>query len=155
MHTKINRADLERENQSLRQELAELDELPSQKKRAGEGLSKLKGVQDIATVIGKKIHAAPPGQGNHDYLDLYLLHKERERLAKETASLKKRRQQLGVKVTHIDREVAKIQESVRADVALLPAESQGKPTGLGSQQQVVPEKYEYKEEKWHRLTLGY
>ena len=122
MDKKINLTDLERENERLRRQLAGLDELPSKKKPAGEGASRLKGVQDIPTSVGKKIRSVPPGQGERYYLDLYLLQKERERLVKETASIKRRRLQLGMKVSNVDKEMAEKEEKALQDMTILSSE---------------------------------
>ena len=157
MDKEINLADLARENERLRRQLAELDELPGKKKPAGEGVSKLKGVQDIATSIGKRIHSVPPGQGDRDYLDLYLLQKERQRLVKEIASIKRRRLQLGMKVSNIDTETAEKEKKALQNMTTLPAECHAKPVkgkARGKKQQ-APKRYEYKEEEWDKFTLEY
>ncbi len=157
MDKKINLADLERENERLRQQLAELDELPTKKNPAGEGASKLKGVSDIATGLSKKIHSVPPGRGGHDYLDLYLLQKERERLVKEIAAVKKRRLQLGMKFSHVDQEMAKKQEKAVQDMTLLSTERHEKPgeKKTTGKKQKAPKRYEYKDEEWNKFTLEY
>ena len=155
MDKKINLSDLERENERLRRQLAELDELP--RKKGVKTVSELKGVQDIATSIGKKIHSVPPGRGDRDYLDLYLLQKERERLAKEIASLKKRRLHLGIKVSQIDEEMAEKQEKALQDMKILSAQRQEKPAKekAKGKKQKAAKRYEYKEEEWDKFTLEY
>jgi len=157
MEKKINLADLERENECLRKQLAELDELPSMKKLAGKGVAKLKGVQDIPTNVGKKIHAAPRRQGDRDYLDLYLLQKERDRLVKETALVKKRRLQLGMKVSIVDEEMAEKQANVLQDMTILSADSHKKPVKgkTPGKKLEAPKSYEYKEDEWNKFTLEY
>jgi len=154
MDKKINLADLERENERLRQQLAELDEMP--RKKGIKSVSELKGVQDIATAVSKKIRSVPRREG-HSYLDLYLLQKERERLAKEIASLKKRRLQLGIKVSNIDEEMAEKQEKALQDMTILSAESQEKPVEgrRPGKKQGAPKRYEYKEEEWNKFSLDY
>jgi len=164
MDKKINLADLERENENLRRQLAELDELPNKKKPAGKGVANLKGVPDIATSIGKKIHAAPPGRGDRYYLDLYLLQTERERLVKEIASLKKRRLQLGMKVSNVDKEMAEKEEKARQDMKMLSSEpttstveshkKTAKEEARGKKQE-TSKRYQYKEEEWNKFTLEY
>ena len=161
MDKKINLTDLERENERLRQQLAELDEMP--RKKGIKTVSELKGVQDITTAVSKKIRSVPRREG-HSYLDLYLLQKERERLAKEIASLKKRRLHLGVKVSHIDEEMAEKQEKALQDMTILSGEPttgmvephkkpvKGKRPG---KKQEAAKRYEYKEEEWNRFTLEY
>ncbi len=156
MDKKINLADLERENKRLRRQLAGLDELPG-KKRAGT-VTDLKGVQDIPTSVGNKIRSVPPTrQDDRYYLDLYLLQKERERLVQETSSIKKRRLQLGMKVSHVDEETAKKEEKALQDMTILSTghhEKPGEEKTTGKSQK-APKGYEYKEEDWNKFTLEY
>ena len=156
MDKKINLADLERENEHLRQQLAELDELPDKKKPAGEGASRLKGVQNITTSVSKGIRAIPGGEDRY-YLDLYLLQKERERLVKETASIKRRRLQVGMKVSNVDKEMAEKEEKALADMTILSTEHHEKPgeKKATGRNQKAPNRYEYKEEEWNKFTLEY
>jgi len=154
MDKKINLPDLERENEHLRKQLAELDEMP--RKKGIKTVSELKGVQDITTSVSKGMRAIPGGEDRY-YLDLYLLQKERERLAKEIASVKKRRLHLGMKVSQIDEEMAEKGEKALQDMTILSAESpekQVKEKVKGKKQQ-APKSYEYKEEEWNKFTLDY
>ncbi len=156
MDKKINLADLERENERLRRQLAELDELP--KKKGTETNGGLKGLQDIPTSVGNKIRSAPPTkQDDRYYLDLYLLQKERERLVKETALIKKRRLQLGIKVSNVDKEMAEKEEKALQDMTLLSTERHEKAgeKKTTSRKQKAPKRYEYKEEDWNKFTLEY
>jgi len=154
MDKKINLADLERENERLRRQLAELDEMP-RKKRAGT-VSDLRGVQNITTSVSKGIHSMP-GQEDRYYLDLYLLQKERERLIKETASIKRRRLQVGMKVSNVDKEMAEKKEKALADMTILSTEHHEKPVKgkTPRKKQEAPKRYEYKEEEWNKFTLEY
>ena len=142
MDKKINLADVERENERL---------------LADEGLGKLKGIRDVATSVGKKLHSMPPGQGDHDYLDLYLLQKERDRLLKEIALLKKRGLQLGIKISQIDKKVAEKEEKTLKNMTMLSAESREKlvKEKAISQKQAAPKRYEYKGEEWNKFSLEY
>jgi len=154
MDKKINLADLERENERLRRQLAELDEMP--RKKGIKTVSELKGVQDITTSVSKGMRAIPGGEDRY-YLDLYLLQKERERLAKEIASVKKRRLHLGMRVSQIDEETAEKQEKALQDMTILSVESPEKPVkgkAIGKKQQ-APKSYEYKEEEWNKFSLDY
>ncbi len=150
MDKKINLADLERENEQLRRQLAELDEPPN--KNRGD----LKGVQNIATSVSKGIRSMP-GQKDSYYIDLYFLQKERERLVKEIASLKRRRLQLGVKISNIDKKMAEKGEKALQDMAIMSVEPPEKPDTekRPHKKQETPKSYEYKEEEWNRLTLEY
>jgi len=155
MDKKINLADLERENEHLRRQLAELDELPMRKN--GRTVSELKGLQNINTSVSKKIHSVPPGRGDHDYLDLYILQKERERLVKETRWIKKRRLQTGMKASNVDKEMAKKQEKTLQEMTLLSTERHEKPAKekATGKKQKASKRYEYKEEEWNKFTVEY
>jgi len=155
MDKRTNLADLEMENERLRKQLAELDEMP--RKKGIKTVSELKDAQDIATSISKKIKSVPPRQGDHGYLDLYLLQKERDRLAKEISALKKRRLHLGMKVTDIDKEMVEKQEEALQDMKILSAEHHAKPVKekASGKKQEASKRHEYKEEEWNTLTLEY
>lgn len=161
MDKKINLADSEKENERLRRQLAELDELP--RKKGSRTVSDLRGVQNIPTSVSKGIHAVPEGEDRY-YLDLYILQKERERLVKETSLIKRRRLRVGRKVADIDKEMAEKGEKARADMTILSDEptisraashdkaSKGKATG---KKQEAPKRHEYKEEEWNKVTMEY
>lgn len=161
MDKKINLTDLERENERLRRQLAELDELP-RKKRAGM-VSELKGLQNIPTSVSKGICSIPRGEDRY-YLDLYLLQKERERLVKETAWVKKRRLRIGRKVSQVDKQRAEKEAKALADMTILSSEptvseaeaheKRGKEKATGKKQE-ERKRYKYKEEEWNRLTFEY
>lgn len=59
-----------------------------------------KGVTDIRTPLGARIHAAPR-QGDSAYLQAYLLLKEQERLGAERAVLAKRVRQIDERLEEI------------------------------------------------------
>jgi len=154
MDNKINLADLERENERLPRELAELDELPN--KTDGGRLGDLKGVDSINTSVSKGIRSIPKGEDRY-YLELYFLQKERDRLIKEMASIKRRRLKLGKKLASIDQKMAEKQEKALHNMTTLSAESpeksvKGKARGKKRQ---APKSYEYKEEEWNKFTLDY
>ena len=159
MDKKINLADLERENERLRRQLAGLDELSTRK--GSKTVTDLKGVQNITTSVSKGIRAIPGGEDRY-YLDLYLLQKERERLIKETASIKRRRLQVGMKVSNVDKEMAEKEEKALADMTILSSEpptseADGKPVKekATGRNQKAPKRYAYKEEEWNKFTLEY
>ena len=161
MDRKLNLADLERENEWLRRQLAELDELPNNK--GGGTVSGLKGVENITTSVSKGIRSIPKGEDRY-YLELYFLQKERQRLVKEIASIKRRRFQLGTKLSSIDKKMAEKEKKALQDMTILSsepttnkAESQGKEgkgKAIGKKRQ-APKRYEYKEEEWDKFTLEY
>jgi hypothetical protein len=154
MDNRTNLADLERENERLRKQLAELDEVP--RKKGIKTVSELKDVQDMTTSVSKGIRSIP-GRDDRYYLDLYLLQKERERLAKEIASQKKRRLHLGMKVSQIDEEMVEKQEKALQDMTILSTERHAKPVKekTSGKKQKAPMRYEYKEEEWNKFTLEY
>ena len=161
MDKKINLADLERENERLRRQLAELDEMP--RKRGAGTVSDLPGVQDMNTSVSKGIRSMP-GSEDRYYLDLYLLQKQRERLVKETRWVKKRRLRVGRKVVDLDKERAEKEEKALPLMTILSgeptkskAESGEKPvkeTAIGKKQEAA-KRYEYKEEEWNTVNLEY
>ncbi len=161
MDKKIALADLERENERLRRQLAELDEMP--RKRGAGTVSDLPGVQDMNTSVSKGIRSMP-GSEDRYYLDLYLLQKQRERLVKETRWVKKRRLGVGRKVVDLDKERAEKEEKALPLMTILSseptkskAESREKPvkeTAIGKKQE-APKRYEYKEEEWNTVNLEY
>ena len=160
MDKKTNLADLERENECLRRQLAELDELPMREN--GRAVSELKGLPNINTSVSKKIHSVPPGRGDHDYLDLYVLQKERERLVKEARWIKKRRLQVGKRVSNVDKEITEKAEKALQEMTILlngvPASQpdkkpvEEKATG---KKQKASKRYEYKEKEWNKFTVEY
>jgi len=161
MDKKIGLADLERENERLRRQLAELDELP--RKKSTGTVSDLPGVQDMNTSVSKGIRSMPGQEGRY-YLDLYLLQKHRERLVKETRWVKKRRLRVGRKVVDLDKERADNEEKALPGMTILSSEpteskaesgekpAKGKTPGKKPE---APKRYEYKEEEWARFTLEY
>ena len=155
MDNKINLADLEKENEQLRRQLAELDELPNNKIGGGR-LGDLKGVDSINTGLSKGISSIP-GRDDNYYLDLYLLQIERGRLAKEIASIKRRRLKLGRKASRVDKEIAEKEEKALQNMTTLSAESPEKPIQekVKGKKRQAPKSYEYKEEEWDKFTLEY
>lgn len=161
MDKKINPADLERENERLRRQLAKLDEMP-RKKGAGT-VSDLPGVQDMNTSVSKGIRSMP-GSEDRYYLDLYLLQKQRERLVKETRWTKKRRLRVGRKVIDLDKERAEKEEKALPGMTILssePTTSKVAPQGKTAEGKAIgkkdeiPKRYQYKQEEWNKFNLEY
>jgi hypothetical protein len=145
-------ADLERENEELRRQLSELDELPNTRKFARKSISGLKGLQNIATSSSKGVSSIPGGREDRYYLDLYLLQIERERLVKEIASIKRQRLQLGSKVSRLDKDIAAKEKKALMSMAILSAES---PKKIKEEKQEAPETHQYQEEEWNKFPLEY
>jgi len=154
MDNKINLADLEKENERLPRELAELDEPPN--KTGGRKLGDLKGVDSINTGVSQGIRSIP-GRDDRYYLELYFLQKERDRLMKEMASIKRRRLKLGKKLASIDQKMAEKREKALQNMTTLPTESPEKPVQekVKGKKRQAPKSYEYKEEEWDKFTLDY
>jgi len=149
-------AALEQEIQRLREELASLDELPRER-RLGT-VSDLKGTGDITTSISKGVRSIPGGQDRY-YLDLYLLQKERDRLAKETSWTKRRRLRAGRRLADISRQMGEKEEKAIQGMAILTAEAaaeQGRrPETVPRNKRPKQKKYEYKEAEWKRMPVDY
>jgi len=150
MDKKINLADFERENERLRRQLAELDEMP--RKKGAAAVSDLRGVQDMTTSVSKGIRSMP-GQEDRYYLDLYLLQKERERLVKETRWIKKRRLRVGRKIADRDKERAEKEEKVLEGMSILQESLPGRPSQPEDKEEAQSDKHEG--EKWKRIALDY
>lgn len=144
-------ADLERENEELRRQLSELDELPNTRRLTRKSVSDLKGVQNIATSSSKGISSIPGGREDHYYLDLYFLQIERERLVKEIASIKRQRLRLGSKVSRLDKDIAAKEKKALQAMTILSA---GSPKKIKTKKQETPKRDEDKEE-WNKFTLEY
>ncbi len=155
MNDNGERAALEQENQRLREELARLDEMPRKKRPT---VSDLSGVSDLNTGISKGIRSMPGAEDRY-YLDLYLMQKERDRLAKETSTLKKRRLRIGRKVADIGQDMAEKEEKAIQHMAILMEEpTPGQKKGPGtpaSDKEPKQKKYEYKPEEWKEISLDY
>jgi len=162
MDKRMDLADLEKENERLRQQLAELDEMP-ENKSSGKTPPDRKGMRDIATGASKRISSIP-GQDDRYYLELYLLQKERGRLVKETRALKKQRLRVGQKISDIDKEIADKEEKALAGMTILSSkpttnrtESHEKPVEGKTQgkERKASKRHGYKDEGWNTLTLEY
>lgn len=152
MKKNVTLADLERENEELRRQLAELDELPSKRKLTRKSVSDLKGLQNIATSSSKGIGSIPGSREDHYYLDLYFLQIERERLVKKIASMKRQRLRLGSKVSRLDKDIAAKEKKALMSMAILSVES---PKKIKEKKQEALETHQYQEEEWNKFPLEY
>jgi hypothetical protein len=66
----------------------------------------LKGIHNAKTMGSAKMRSMPKVQGNSNYLDLYLLEKEKERLLKELKRIEIRREQINYRLDEIDKGLA-------------------------------------------------
>ena len=117
--TEEGKLALKRESQHPHKRLAELDK--SQKRHLAT-VSDLKGIQDITTSLSKGIRSIPGRQGRY-YLDLYLQQKERERLVKEMAWIKRRELRIGQKIAEVDKEIANKEEMAVQSMVILSPEA--------------------------------
>jgi len=156
MDEQEERAALEREIQQLREELASVDELPRENRPGS--VSDLKGASDITTSVSKGIRSIPVAHDRY-YLDLYLLQKERDRLAKETTSIKKRRMRIGRKLGDIGKDMASKEQMAIQQMTILtgqPHPAQGsQPETPPKKKKPAQKKYEYKEEQWKQISINY
>lgn len=65
---------------------------------------KASGLSDIKTTQGAKVRAMPKRQGAN-YLDLYVLTKEKARLEEEKSVVDKRKEQLESNIKELEREI--------------------------------------------------
>ena len=112
-------AALRTENELLRQQVVDLDEMP--RKRTA-SVSDLKGIEDIPTSITKRVRSMPGGEDKL-YLELYLMQKEQHRLKKETTWVKKRRTRIGLRFEDNTKEIAKREKTALESMSVLQAEA--------------------------------
>jgi hypothetical protein len=65
----------------------------------------LKGIHSSKTMGSAKLRSIPKGNSNSNYLDLYLLEKEKERLLKELKRIETRREQIQYRLDEIIKEM--------------------------------------------------
>ena len=118
------------------------------------GVQQLKGVQDIGSALSRRMRAIPKRE-EHYYLDLYLLQKERERLAQEGVSIGKRRLRLSRRLAGIQDEMVEKEQKARENMnsPARPARDRGKRPKAPPKNK--PKKNEYKEEEWQRISINY
>lgn len=118
------------------------------------GVQHLKGVQDIGTGLNKRMRAIPKRE-EHYYLDLYLLQKERERLAQEGVSIGKRRLRLGRRLAGIQEEMVEKEQKARENMDSPAGPARGSNRRPKAPSRSKPKKNEYKEEEWQRISINY
>lgn len=82
------------------------------------------GLFDIKTPQKSKTRSIPKAGGN--YLDLYMLIKEKERLEQEKANVDKRKKQLETNLKEINKEIKKLGESLSEEKMELPGQEKEK-----------------------------
>lgn len=71
-----------------------------------------RGLSDLRTATTSRIHAKPPQKGT-EYLNLYLLDKESQRLGQELAGLEHRQKRIHIHMADIRKAMAKAEEEAR------------------------------------------
>ncbi len=73
-----------------------------------------RGLSDLRTATTSRIHAKPPQKGT-EYLNLYLLDKESQRLDQELAGLEHRQKRIHIHQADIRKAMAKAEEDARRE----------------------------------------
>lgn len=82
------------------------------------------GLFDIRTPQKTKTRSIPKAGGN--YLDLFMLIKEKERLEQEKANVDKRKKQLETNLKEINKEIKRLEKSLSEEKKELPGEEREK-----------------------------
>ena len=158
MNERDKRAAMERERSQPSDEVTGDDNAGERDQQGSgsplRGVQQLKGVQDIGSALSRRMRAIP-NREEHYYLDLYLLQKERERLAQEGVSIGKRRVRLGRRLAGIQEEMVEKEEKARENMGSpvgSTRSSSGRPKAPPKNK---PKKNEYKEEEWQRISINY
>ncbi len=112
------------------------------------GTRQRKGVTDIRTPLGARIHAAPR-QEDSAHLQAYLLLKEQERLRAERAVLAKRIRQIEKRLEEIRAATEKLRGKAPAETLPITVD-QSAPEG-----QTVEDRRSSEPGKWSMMTLEY
>ncbi len=101
------------------------------------GVTELSGLREIRTMFSARKRSIPRVQSSA-YLDLYMLHKEKDRLGKEVYILKKREKGIRKRISEVNAEIDKLE---KAEAKRREAESErfGIPSG----------------KEWKKMTLNY
>lgn len=153
MDRKSNLAHLERVNERLLKQLAELDRMAI--KKGARTTSNLDDIEEMATGVSRRLCSIPE-QDDGYYLDAYHLQIVQEKLEKEIASIKSRALRTGVKISNVDREMTEREEQAwRYMMYSRPGNEEsvkGRQAGEKQKQQI---RYQYQEPEWETVTLEY
>ncbi|MCG2676977.1 hypothetical protein L6386_00200 [bacterium] len=72
---------------------------------------KMGGLSDIRTPQREKMRSMPKAEGG-DYLSLYMLTKEKERLKQEKSNVDKRKKNLEANLENVEKEIEKLEKMV-------------------------------------------
>lgn len=107
-------------------------------------LVRSKGLSDLRTATTSRIHAKPPQKGT-EYLNLYLLDKEAQRLVEELAGLEHRRKRIQSHLAEIRKTMAQVEGGAQHDRILAP---QSAPLRSSSEQH-------HQHLQWKKLAVDY
>jgi len=102
---------------------------------------KASGLSDIKTSQKTKLHTMPKKVRDSDYLDLYLLTKEKDRLEQEKSAVDKRRKRLEENLKELQQQIETLQKAAAGE------------DGEAKDKEKVEKKISQKE--WKTMTLGY
>ena len=103
-----------------------------------------RGLSDLRTATTTRLHAKPPQKGT-EYLNLYLLDKEAQRLEQELAGLEHRRKRIHGHLSEIRSTMAKVEGDAHQDRLLMQPAMAG-PVQAGQD----PGK-----RRWRRMPVDY
>lgn len=103
-----------------------------------------RGLSDLRTATTSRLHAKPPQKGT-EYLNLYLLDKEAQRLEQELAGLEHRRKRIMAHLAEIRKAMGKVHEGALQE-RLLPAEVVATEP---------PDKRAGRQPQWKKMPLDY
>jgi|AntAceMinimDraft_16_1070373.scaffolds.fasta_scaffold10399_5 hypothetical protein len=106
----------------------------------------LKRFHNVKSMLSAKKHSMPKLQSSSNYLDMYLLEKEKERILQEIERVGKRQDQIKYRLGEIDKELAKNSE--------LSKNSKEKVSVKKAKKTVHTEKEGQKKE-WKTMDLNY
>jgi hypothetical protein len=113
-------------------------------------VTQLKSLGDIRTTVSTHARSVPRQKGSN-YLEVYLLDKEKQRLEMELAMLDKRRHRIEERLREIRQAVDKLLQTRKQDDGASPQGVQGATPG-GSQ---PPSENHPTTRRWRRMTVGY
>ena len=126
------------------------EEEDRQTQKLGRSDRRPRGMQDIKTVRSPRIHAVPRRDDNY-YLDLYLLHKEQQRLEREAARLEEQWGRVQERKSDVQREMAVHEQRVLQGLGTLGESPPGHRLGSSNGESNPSDKHK----KWTRMPVEY
>lgn len=103
-----------------------------------------RGLSDLRTATTSRIHAKPPQKGT-EYLNLYLLDKESQRLDQELAGLEHRQKRIHIHQADIRKAMAKAEEEARRE----------RRPGMQTEAKENLPSGERRPPQWKKMAVGY